>query len=169
VEPSAPSPSSEPLVLTNLGVDPKCIRYGAPVVGKRKRLTFGFVLSDAASVRLTIQRRLNSNVVRRCPPRLVRGEAGRLGPPVVVDGTSGAGPGSVSVGGEGQGFSARAARRSRSSGMLTPRMKAGRQHILLQASSTALAPGTYVARLTATSGDGRRSATLKAKFWILGR
>jgi hypothetical protein len=167
LEPSAPSPSSAPLILADLGTDPRCIRYGPPLVGDRKRLTFTFDLSEAASIQLTIQRRLNSNVMRRCPTRRVRGEAGRLGPALVVDGTSGAGAGSVSVGDEGEAFG-RASAQPRSSRRSSRHMRSGHRRILVQAAAS-LAPGTYVARLTATSGDGRRSETLKTKFWILDR
>jgi hypothetical protein len=169
VEPSTPSAPSAPLRLTNVGVDPQCIRYGEPFARNRKRLTFSFGLSDTASVQLTIQRRLNSRPVRRCPLRRVPGEPGRLGQPVVVDVAAGAGTGAVSVGDEGEAISARAAGGPRSAEALRRRMKSGSHEIRLQAPSTTFEPGTYVARLTATSGDGRRSETLKVKFWILVR
>ena len=72
-------PPRPPLTLTSLAVDPACIRYGAPLTGTRRQLSFSFVLSEAATVRLQIQRRLNSGVQRRCPSARPRGPAGAVG------------------------------------------------------------------------------------------
>jgi hypothetical protein len=167
--PSSPSsaPSPVPLTLTDFGVDPTCIRYGTSSNGKPTRLSFSFALSEAASVRLTVQRRLNSRVQDRCPTRSAPGEPGRLGSPIVVDVVAGAGPLSVRFGDEAGSF-ARAARGRRDGATVSRRMSSGRRRIVLQRSSARLRPGTYVARATAASSDGRRSATLKIKFWVLG-
>ncbi len=158
-----------PLTLTKLTVDPACIRYGAPLTGSRKRLSFSFDLSEAATLRLTIQRRLDSGVLGSCPSRRKRGQAGGLGSPVVIDVPSGRGPATTIVGDEGEAIAARAARaRSRRGGLaLTRRMGSGRRRFVLAQAPTTLAPGTYVATATATSADGRRSGVVKVKFWVL--
>jgi hypothetical protein len=158
-----------PLTLRKLTVDPACIRYGAPLTGSRKRLSFSFDLSEAATLRLTIQRRLNSGVLGSCPSRRKPGQAGRLGTPVVVDVPSAAGPATTIVGDEGEAIAARAAwaRSRRSALTLTRRMGTGRHRFVLAQAPTTLAPGTYVATATATSADGRRSGVLKVKFWVL--
>jgi hypothetical protein len=165
--PPPPALARPALTLTNFAVDPACIRYGAPFTGPRKPLSFSFVLSEAASLRLEILRRLNSGVQRRCPAVRVHGAAGRLGPPVVVDIAPGAGPGATSVGpaGEVVAASAQATRLSRLT--TTQRVKSGRRRIVLRQAPTTLVPGTYIARATASTADGRRSATLMVKFWVL--
>lgn len=165
--PPAEPPPPSALTLTSFAVTPNCIRYGAPATGTRGRLTFAFVLSEAAAVRLTIQRRLNSVAQRRCPSARTRGQAGRLGPPVVIDQPSAAGPNGVTVGEEGEAMSARAARGTRGRVAVTRRLKAGRRRIVLRQSATTLAPGTYVAAVTAVTADHRATAPIKAKFWVL--
>jgi hypothetical protein len=155
------------LTLTNFAVDPACIRYGAPFTGVRRPLSFSFVLSEAASLRLTILRRLNSGVQRRCPAVRVRGPEGRLGPPMVVDIAPGAGPGATSLGPEGEVVAARAQPRRLSRLAVTRRLKSGRRRIVLRQAPTTLVPGTYIATATASTADGRRSATLFVKFWVL--
>jgi len=80
-------------MLASFGVAPACIRYGPPSRGRRARLSFSFVLSEPASVRLTIQRRLNSGIQRRCPAARAPGLAAQLGQPVVIDLPSGGGSG----------------------------------------------------------------------------
>jgi len=177
-EPAPPPAALPPLTLTSFAVDPACIRYGAPIEGRRKRLSFGFVLSDAASVRLTIQRRLNSGTRRRCSSRRGPGQAGRLGPPVVIDLTSGMGPGGVSIRAEGEGVDEHAARGRRKPSRrgelgrrnrltLTLPLKSGRRRIVLRQSPTTFAPGTYVATARAATAGGRQSAILQVKFWVL--
>ena len=171
VAPPALAPPAASLLLTSYAVDPQCIRYGAPFSGVRRRLSFSFVLSDAATVRLSIQRRLNSGVQRVCPPVRVKGAEGRLGPPTSVDVPSGLGPGSATVGDEGEAVVAAAALRSqavRSHGVtLTRSLKAGRRRVVLRQAPTTFAPGTYVVTATATAADGRRSESPRVKFWVL--
>lgn len=163
----APPPApAVPLLLTSFAVDPSCIRYGAPFSGVRKRLRFSFVLSEPATVRLRIQQRLNSHAQRVCPPVRVKGAAGQLGPPALLDVPSGVGPGSTLVGDEGEAVAASAAVRRRSV-TLTRRVSAGRSRIVLHQAPTTFAPGTYVVTAAATATDGRRSAPLKVKFWVL--
>lgn len=167
VAPPALAAPVAPLLLTNFAVDPQCIRYGAPFTGVRRRLSFSFVLSDAATVRLSIQRRLNSGVQRPCPPPVaVKDAAGRLGLPTSVDVPFGLGPGSATGGDEGEAVAA-AAVRPRRGVTLKRSVQAGRRRFVLRQAPTTFAPGTYVATVTATAADGRGSATSKVKFWVL--
>ncbi len=167
--PPPPPPTVRPaLALTSFAVAPPCIRYGAPFTGTRKRLSFSFALSEAATVRLAIQRRLNSGVQRVCPAVLARGAEGVLGPPVVVDVPSAGGPGATSVGDEGEALSARAAAaRPLRQLTVTRRLKAGRRRLVLRQAPTTFVPGTYVVTATATAPDGRRSGSPRVKFWVL--
>ena len=156
------------LTLTSFAVAPPCIRYGAPFTGTRKRLSFSFVLSEAATVRLAIQRRLNSGVQRVCPAVLARGAEGVLGPPVIVDVPSAGGPGATTVGDEGEAIGARAAAaRPPRRLTVTRRLRAGRRRVVLRQAPTTFVPGTYVVTATATAPDGRRSSSPRVKFWVL--
>jgi len=166
VEGPALAMPAAPLLLSNFAVDPQCIRYGAPLRGVRKRLSFSFVLSDAATVRLSIQRRLNSGGQRLCPPVRVKGAEGRLGPPTIVDVPSGVGAGAATVGDEGEAVAAAASVRHRAV-TLTRRLQAGRRRVVLRQAPRTFAPGTYVVTATATAPDGRRSASPRVKFWVL--
>ncbi len=166
IVPPPPLPSA-PITLTGLTVDPACIRYGAPFTGPRRRLSFGFTLSEPATVRISIQRRLNSGAQRVCPPVRVRGAIGRLGTPVVVELPAGAGLGTAALGDEGEAIAAGASLRPPRSATLTRRMAAGRRRFVVRQSPTALAPGTYIATATATTADGRRSTAPLVKFWVL--
>lgn len=164
--PAAVAPSPPP-ALTGFAVAPPCIRYGAPLTGKRARLSFAFVLSEAASVGLTIQRRLNSRAQRRCPSRRAPGEAGQLGPAVVIDMPSGGGANGVSFGEEGEALIARAAHATRARLTVMRRLNSGRRRLVIRKSSSSLAAGTYVATVTAVTADGRVSTTAKLKFWVV--
>ena len=132
----------------------------------RRRLSFSFVLSDAATVRLSIQRRLNSGVATRLPARSRQGRAGPARPTDVLDVPSGLGPGSAAVGDEGEAVAAAAGAGARGV-TLTRSVQAGRRRIVLHQAPTTFAPGTYVVTATATAADGRRSASPKVKFWVL--
>lgn len=177
--PSVPSLPS--LGVSGFGVTPGCLRYAAPLKPPRGRLGFTFALSEPAIVTLAIQRRLNSSSLRRCPVTRRPGDEGRFGPPLVFEVPSGAGPGAVDIGDEGQALRewTRSASRvragsasrgtTRSQVLLQRRLNPGHRRVVLRQSPTALTPGTYVATLTAKTADGRVAGAGLVKFWVLRR
>lgn len=165
--PLPPPPAAGPPAptLTGFAVDPPCIRYGAPFTGLRRPLSFAFVLSEAATVRIALARRLNSGVQRACPRVRVRGAPGRVGPPVLVDLPAPAGAGSTTVGDEGEAVAqAAAAHRPL---VVNRRLNAGRRRVVLRQAPRTFDPGTYIATASANTPDGRRSAAAKVKLWVL--
>ncbi|MDQ3675848.1 MAG: hypothetical protein M3401_03440 [Actinomycetota bacterium] len=135
-------------------------------------------------MKLTIQRRLNSGVQRRCPTKRVPGAPGQLGPPVVVNITGSGGANGLTFGDEGESVAPGAIARGKGKKALDKRkntldkrkslavtrwLKSGRRRIVLRQAPTTLAPGTYIARVTATTADGRTSTTQKVKFRVLRR
>jgi len=89
-----------------------------------------------------------------------------LGAPAIIDVASGGGPSAARVGPEGEAIAASAGPR-RLSRLTTTRLRSGRRRVVVRQAPTTLAPGTYIATMTATAADGRRSATLLVKFWVL--
>jgi hypothetical protein len=157
------------LSLSDLASDFACLRYPARSGSARGRADFSFVLSEAATVTLRLQRRMESKPRASCPVARARGRAGHYSDTVVLTASAPAGPGGVQAGDEGEHVAAgaAAARTARTVARRFIRARHGRFTLAQVTQSQALAPGTYVARVSATTADGRRSADAVLKFWVL--
>ena len=167
--PSPPVGAAPPaaLRLDAVSADFACVRYlGARAA--RSRAAFAFTLSEPATATLRFQRRSGSAPKRRCPATRVKGAAGRYVDATTVTVPAAGGPSRVEVGPLGEKVG-RAARAGGTGGTRHTRAGSGRLEIALAAVTgrRALAPGTYLARISAVTADGRRSPESFIKFWIL--
>jgi len=152
-----------------------CVRF----TGTGKQPGFEFSLSEAATVTLEIRRRVPSMTLSRCPGPPATKVPGTYEPALTVQQDVGPGSASVSFGEPGQLDQAAAAsvrRRSAArrahratAAVRTRALKQGRWRLSLAKAAAAqqLAPGTYIATLTARTADGRIATTGHLKFWIL--
>jgi hypothetical protein len=132
---------------------------------------FTFSLSEPATVTVRIQRRLNSAPRSRCPATRVKGAAGRYADAATVTVPAAGGAGTAAVGPGGEKVAAGAARAHRVRTKLRRHARAGRSKVSLAqvAGEEALAPGTYIARASAITTDGRAAPEAVVKFWVLDR
>ncbi len=157
-----------PLVLDGLSADFACLRYSGRR-GRRGRAAFSFSLSEPGTVTVRLQRRLGSRPQRRCPRVRAKGPAGRYIDATTVTIPAAGGASRIEVGPDAEKLTASAASAGRMRPAWSRRAGVGRTRIsLLQVvGNAALLPGTYVARLSALTADGRRSADAVVKFWVL--
>jgi hypothetical protein len=163
---AVPAPAPAALRLEDVVAEFACVRYlGASAPGRRA--AFAFTLSETATVSVRIQRRMESKPKRKCPAPKPGGKPGTYTDAVTVTAPAGVGRGRVETGPEGETMTAGAARH----GMLRRKLRRGRAAISLKqlTGDSPLAPGTYVARISAQTADGRRSAETTIKFWVLNR
>jgi hypothetical protein len=143
---------------------------------------FTFTLSEAATVTLELRRRVPSMTLTRCPGPPAKKIPGTYAPALTVDQAAGPGASTVSFGGPGRldqasaasvhrhrGVRRGAARRRATAGVRTRALPSGRFRLSLARAAQAqqLAPGTYLATVTARTADGRTATTGHLKFWIL--
>jgi hypothetical protein len=162
-----PSRPAAPLTLSGLAADFTCIRY-LGVTGNA-RASFAFTLSEAATVTIRVQRRRESAPRTTCPVRRVPGQPGHYADAVTVTVPASAGTGRAEVGPPGELVRAGASRHVRT--VVRRDLRRGRRKLSLGriTQAEALPPGTYIARVSAQAADGRRSAELLVKFWVLDR
>jgi hypothetical protein len=121
-------------------------------------LSFSFSLSQEATVRYAILRRVRSPVWSFCPP------AGGTAPITFA----GVWRDSLQAT-AGQHHTTLAATASRLARGGSPTRK-GRRRVSLAhlAAGRKLAPGTYLLRITATNANGHTAVPAAVKFWVLG-
>jgi hypothetical protein len=97
------------------------------------------------------------------------GRPGTYTDAVTVTVPAGAGPGRVETGPAGEPVAAGAAVRRTTT--LRRHVRRGRVKFTLKqvTGDRPLAPGTYIARISAQTADGRRSSETVIKFWVLNR
>jgi len=173
--PAAPAPLPPALSLTAFELSFRCLaekaRTGAPA-------SVGFTLSEAATVTLTLQPRVESKPRATCPSTAARGLPGTLGPGVAEQIPGSSGPQTVvpqvlsltmrSVPRRAVRRAARGRAVTTQAVRLAPRrLAAGRRRIVVpRQAARALRAGTWVASLTAVTADGRRAGGGLVKFWI---
>ncbi|MCW2968098.1 MAG: polymorphic outer membrane protein [Solirubrobacteraceae bacterium] len=156
----APTPAPKPApVISKLAVLHRCIRAATLTPSPRpgtSGLSFTYRLSEDATVRFAILRRVNSPHWRACPKR------GGTTPitfkpltPETTHGSKGAQTTTLAKGTARRGGTARAASAKRSTLRLTH-----------TAALRRLPAGTYLLQLTATTADGRTSRPVSIKFWV---
>jgi hypothetical protein len=157
-ENTSPGPASPP-VLSDLGVNRRCVRsatLAAPRESSRG-LSFGFTLSQDATVTYRILRRVRSPRWRFCPP---------LGGTMPISFKGVYSDSGQASGGSHDTSLAHAATAHRGTRMQVGR--GGRHRSLAKlAAGRPLAPGTYLLRMTAVNLNGR-SNTVEVKFWVIG-
>lgn len=162
---SPPAPSSDrsgpPPAITGLSVARRCVRSArltAPTSGT-SGLSFGFSLSQDATVRYEISRRNGSPRWSSCPRRSGT-NAGRYTGVAKVTGQSRSGQRDTKL----------ATTASRSGVLGGMQLGEGRRRVPLAriAARRKLSPGTYILRMTASNANGE-ATQVKAKFWVIGR
>ena len=159
-----PQPAPAALRLEGVASEFACIRYlGAKAPGRRA--AFAFTLSETATVTVRIQKRTESKPRRRCPILRPGGKPGTYTDAGTVTAPAGAGRGRIETGPQGETVAAGASRVHN----LRKRMRRGKATITLKqlTGDTPLAPGTYIARISAQAPDGRTSSETRIKFWVL--
>jgi hypothetical protein len=155
---TSPGPAAPP-VLSDLDVNRRCVRsatLSAPRESLRG-LSFGFTLSQDATVTYRILRRVHSPRWTFCPPL-----GGTM--PISFKGV-------YSDSGQASGGSHDTSLAHTAAAHRGGRMHLGRggrhRSLARLAAGHPLAPGTYLLRMTAVNVNGR-SNTVEVKFWVIG-